>query len=207
MSGYELHYFNVRAKGEVGRLALSAANFEFKDLRHTREQWLEIKASGKPPLGQMPFIVTPEGKTLAQSDAILKYICKKGGLSPTDPWDEAVADQICGGVDDLRLAVVKAHFEKDEAKKEELRKEFLETTLPARLANYDALLKGIYFMGDKLTYADITFFDFFNGFMNNGAPTVPDCLSKFPRLVAHYEKVLENAGIKAWVERRPKTDF
>ena len=44
MSGYELHYFNVRARGEVGRLALSAANFEFKDLRHTREQWLEIKA-------------------------------------------------------------------------------------------------------------------------------------------------------------------
>ena len=44
MSGYEFHYFNVRARGEVGRLALSAANFEFKDLRHTREQWLEIKA-------------------------------------------------------------------------------------------------------------------------------------------------------------------
>ena len=27
----------------------------------------------------MPFIVTPEGKILAQSGAILKYICKKGG--------------------------------------------------------------------------------------------------------------------------------
>ena len=35
--------------------------------------------AGRPPLGQMPFIVTPEGKTLAQSGAILKYICKKGG--------------------------------------------------------------------------------------------------------------------------------
>ena len=35
--------------------------------------------------------------------------------------------------------------------KEELRKEFLETTLPARLANYDALLKGTYFMGDKVS--------------------------------------------------------
>jgi len=27
----------------------------------------------------MPFIVTPEGKVLAQSAAIMKYICKKGG--------------------------------------------------------------------------------------------------------------------------------
>ncbi len=27
----------------------------------------------------MPFIVTPEGKVLAQSGAIMKYICKQGG--------------------------------------------------------------------------------------------------------------------------------
>ena len=35
--------------------------------------------AGRPPLGQMPYIVTPEGKTLAQSGTIMKYICKKGG--------------------------------------------------------------------------------------------------------------------------------
>ena len=36
-------------------------------------------SAGRPPLGQMPFIVTPEGKILAQSGTIMKYICKKGG--------------------------------------------------------------------------------------------------------------------------------
>ena len=36
-------------------------------------------SAGRPPFGQMPFIVTPEGKTLAQSSTITKYICKKGG--------------------------------------------------------------------------------------------------------------------------------
>ena len=36
-------------------------------------------SAGRPPLGQMPYIVTPEGKTLAQSGTITKYICKKGG--------------------------------------------------------------------------------------------------------------------------------
>ena len=36
-------------------------------------------SAGRPPLGQMPFIVTPEGITLAQSGTIMKYICKKGG--------------------------------------------------------------------------------------------------------------------------------
>ena len=36
-------------------------------------------SAGRPPLGQMPYMVTPEGKTLAQSGTITKYICKKGG--------------------------------------------------------------------------------------------------------------------------------
>ena len=36
--------------------------------------------AGRPPLGQMPFLVTPERKILAQSGAIMKYICKKSGI-------------------------------------------------------------------------------------------------------------------------------
>ena len=35
--------------------------------------------AGRSPLGQMPFLITPEGKILGQSGAIMKYICKKGG--------------------------------------------------------------------------------------------------------------------------------
>ena len=34
---------------------------------------------GRSPFGQMPFIVTPEGKTVGQSVTIMKYICKIGG--------------------------------------------------------------------------------------------------------------------------------
>ena len=35
--------------------------------------------AGRPPFGQMPFLVTPEGKVLAQSVTLMKYICKKAG--------------------------------------------------------------------------------------------------------------------------------
>ena len=41
-----------------------------------------IISAGRPPLGQMPFLVTPEGKILGQSGAIMKYICKKAGKPP-----------------------------------------------------------------------------------------------------------------------------
>ena len=39
------------------------------------------------------------------------------GLSPDDSFDEAVADMITDSVTDIKNAVIKAHFEKDEAKK------------------------------------------------------------------------------------------
>ena len=41
-----------------------------------------IISAGRPPLGQMPFLVTPEGKILGQSAAIMKYICRKAGKPP-----------------------------------------------------------------------------------------------------------------------------
>ena len=41
-----------------------------------------IISAGRPPLGQMPFLVTPEGKILGQSGAIMKYICRKAGKPP-----------------------------------------------------------------------------------------------------------------------------
>ena len=42
--------------------------------------------AGRSPLGQMPFLVTPEGKILGQSGAIMKYICKKGGKQNYIPY-------------------------------------------------------------------------------------------------------------------------
>ena len=58
-----------------------------------------------------------------------------------------------------------------------------------------------------MTYADITFFDLNNGFLGGGKPEVPEHLSKYPNLAENYKRVLDVPGIKAWVEKRPKTDF
>ncbi|XP_078384007.1 hematopoietic prostaglandin D synthase-like [Oculina patagonica] len=206
MSGYKCYYFNVRGRAEICRLSFAAANIEFEDIRLTSEEWAKEKASGRSPFGQMPFIVTPEGKALGQSGAIMKYICRQGGLCPADLFDEAVADMITDGVTDLYKGMVKIHYEKDETKKEELKKEFIETTLPTRLGQFDALLKGPFFLGDKLTYADITFFDISNNFMWRGKPGDPEHLQKYPKLLEHYKRVRDVPGIKAWLEKRPESE-
>ena len=59
----------------------------------------------------------------------------------------------------------------------------------------------------QLTYADISFFDFFNNFLAKGKETVPKELDNYPLLVDHYNRVLNVPEIKAWVEKRPKSDF
>ncbi|XP_073252278.1 probable glutathione S-transferase 5 [Porites lutea] len=212
MSGYKLFYFPVRAAGEKCRLAFAAAKIDYEDIRLEGEEWAKEKASGRPPLGQMPFIVTPEGKILAQSSTIMKYICKKGGLCPANSFDEATADMISDGVVDLVLQFVKIYYEKDETKKEELKKEFYGTTLPPRLEKYEALLKNRdegkgFFLGEKLSYADITFFDFFNNFQSKGKEDVPGELEKFPLLVEHYKRVLNVPEINEWVKKRPVTEY
>ena len=48
------------------------------------------------------------------SNYILIYL---SGLTPSDSFDEAQADMIVDGVEDLRVAMVKAHFQKDEEEK------------------------------------------------------------------------------------------
>ena len=45
------------------------------------------------------------------------FLINLPGLSPSDSFDEAVADMIHDGVNDLRSLLLKAHFEKDEAAK------------------------------------------------------------------------------------------
>ncbi|XP_073252274.1 probable glutathione S-transferase 5 [Porites lutea] len=212
MSGYKLFYFQSRAGGEKCRLAFAAAKIDYEDIRVPVEEWPKEKASGRPPLGQMPYIVTPEGKTLAQSGTIMKYICKKGGLCPADSFDEATADMITDGVNDLFQPLSNIYHEKDETKKEEIRKEFYGTTLPARLEKFEALLKNRdegkgFFVGEKLSYADITFFDFFNNFHAKGKEDVPGELEKFPLLVEHYKRVLNVPEINEWVKKRPVSEF
>ena len=58
------------------------------------------------------------GKPVVAKPWFLNYILiYLSGLSPSDSFDEAQADMILGGVDDLRGAMVKAHFQKDEEEK------------------------------------------------------------------------------------------
>lgn len=50
-----------------------------------------------------------------------------------------------------------------------------------------------------MTYADIAVF--------NVCDTYYSYITDYPELKAHHERVAEVPGIKAWLEKRPKTDL
>uniref|UniRef100_UPI003980064F glutathione S-transferase family protein n=1 Tax=Salmonella sp. s54925 TaxID=3159674 RepID=UPI003980064F len=63
-----------------------------------------------------------------------------------------------------------------------------------------------FFFGEKITYADINFFCFVNGYIGAGELAVPEIMSKFPELTKLYNGVMNEPKILAYLKKRPPTD-
>src|SRR5207253_1774683 len=113
---YKLTYFDAAtSRGEECRLALHVAGLPFEDERLTRDQWAARKAS--TPFGALPVLVT-DGRQLAQSNAILRFIGSQHGLHPVEPFEAALHESLMCAVEDLRTRMGPIIRIKDEAVKQ-----------------------------------------------------------------------------------------
>ena len=97
-----LIYFDIPGKAEAIRLCAAVAGVPLEDVRVTREEFAEMKAKGELPYGQVPALDVGEGKFLAQSSAILRYVGTIGGLHPaSDPLAAARIDAIVAEEEDM----------------------------------------------------------------------------------------------------------
>ena len=91
-----LRYFAIHGMAARVRLAALVGNVPMQDHRLSRSDFDELKAAGKLPYGQVPLleIFTAAGDVtfLPQSGAILRFICRLGGLHPSDAVQAAVVD-------------------------------------------------------------------------------------------------------------------
>lgn len=210
MPSYKLYYFHVRARAEPTRLIFAQGAVPFEDIRVTGEEWQKLKSSGKLPFGQVPILEIDGQCILAQSNAIARFVAEEVGLAPTSALGKAQADQIVDAVEDLFRNFPKIRWEKDEAVKEALKKELFDNKLPQQLKYFEQLLKSNnggegYFVGNKLTYADICFFNVCNSNLAHGKAEIPDELSGFPLLLQLYKKVLNEPKILSWVKTREES--
>jgi len=200
---YKLSYFNVRARAEPIRFIFALKEIPYEDHRIERPDWPAIKE--KHPWGQLP-ILEVNGKVMAQSMAITRYLARKYDLVGANELESAKCDEYVDAISDLRANWRSFFFETDEPKREIAKKEFLENQVPKCFAKFEAILRsngnGEFLVGNQLTWADLTIahtIEFFGDTMQ------ADILSPFPALKKFKEGVYNVPNIKNWIAKRPKT--
>ncbi|XP_066289583.1 glutathione S-transferase 1-like isoform X1 [Branchiostoma lanceolatum] len=202
MPNYKLIYFEARGRAEPARLLFAAGGLQYDDVRLTREQWKELKP--KTPMGQLP-ILEVDGTEICQSKAIARLIAKEVGMAGKTPLEQARADMIADTVDELAAPCQTFYTLADRNKAEVLKKEFVEKTLPRAVALFEkfASAEG-YFVGNSLTWADVTFF----AFMDWVITAIPgDHLKGCENLKKVMDNVSSNQGIVKYLKERPETPY
>ncbi|RCN48923.1 glutathione S-transferase protein [Ancylostoma caninum] len=206
MVHYKLTYFDGRGAAEIIRQVFVLAGQDYEDVRLSHEEWPKHKA--QMPFGQMP-VLEVDGKQLAQSLAIVRFIARKFGFAGKCLFEEALVDSIADQhkdfINEIRPFLrVSMGFEQGDLEK--LAKEIY---LPAREKFFGFMTKFLkesksgYLVGDSLTFADL----YLAETSSELAKKIPATYDGFPEVKAHAEKVRSNPALKKWIETRPVTKF
>nr|XP_012217369.1 PREDICTED: uncharacterized protein LOC105669156 [Linepithema humile] len=202
MPTYKVTYFNITGLGEPIRYLLSQSGIKFEDVRLTFDEWPKHKPN--TPLGQLP-VLEIDGQKYPQSKAISRFIAKKGNLYGSDDIEALEIDATVETIDDLRVALSTYYWEQDAALKAKL-KETADQKLPFLLEKLEAQVKsnGGHFVRGKLSWADLLWAAYceYLSVVLAGDPN-----KDHPELKKLVEKVRALPNIKAYIEKRPKTEL
>ena len=153
-----LYYFAGRGKADQIRWLLAASEITFaQKVITSREQFLKM-AERQLPFGQLPLLQI-DGLELVQSQAIVRYIARRGNLCGNNSRDEVKCDMIAETCNDILSQALQAPFRKNDGKEQ------AETHLKAMRVHWEkfgsrleaviAANGGAFMVGNELTYADI----------------------------------------------------
>uniref|UniRef100_A0A914D361 glutathione transferase n=1 Tax=Acrobeloides nanus TaxID=290746 RepID=A0A914D361_9BILA len=193
----------------MSRLILHYANVPFEDVRITKDDWANYK--NKTPFGKMP-VLEVDGKPLAQSFTIARFLARKHGLAGKDDWESAQIDAIADFMKDFATecrpyfrpyGVVSGRIEGD---KDKLYDEVFKLCMDKSMPILEKLLKesGSGFV----VQSGVCWIDFF---IANAVESMEgfaaDLLGNYKELLAHKERVYSLPQIKTYIASRPKTPF
>ncbi|KAK2584871.1 hypothetical protein KPH14_002468 [Odynerus spinipes] len=167
----------------------------------TREDWPKIKPT--TPFGQVPMLEI-DGKRIAQSVAICRFLAKKCNLVGKDDLEALEIDATVDTIHDVRAKLAAYHYEEN-AETKAAKLKVANEVVPFVLERLDTQVKnnGGYFVAGALSWADLTFvalLDYLN-FMYKS-----DLIEKYDNLKALKQKVLDIPAIKDWVAKRPESE-
>jgi len=146
----KLSYFNIKGKGEPIRLLCAYAGLELEDHRFaSRQEFVDLKESGKIIFGQVPLLEVDGKHQLVQTAAILRYLSKLAKLYPEN--DLILAAKVDAALDqetDAFMGVTVATYHQrfgipmDDELKEKSYTLMSDEILVRHLGNLEKLLKS-----------------------------------------------------------------
>jgi len=201
---YKLIYFDFRARAEPIRLIFALADVPYEDFRIIRSEWDQEKKDSMP-WGQLP-VLEVNGKRLAQSSAICRYLARKFNLTGSDEFEAAKCDELVDAMMDLRTEWKAFFWEPDQERQAVLKKTLTEVSFPKFFAKFEKIVEssdGEFLLGKTVTWADLHIahnLEFYRDTVQK------ECLDGYPNLQKFSASVFNIPRIKAWVEKRPKSD-
>ena len=154
----------------------------------------------------MPLLEV-DGRKIGGSLVIARFLAERFGLAGEGDIQKAEIAAAVDAISDVGTEIMKVHFEKDEAKKDELKKKFFEK-LPEKLGNFEEQIKRNAAPGGWLFTQNVTWCDFLLVLTVEWlVKMAPDALKDFPGVSKLVDNVNNLPNIKKWIEERPKTAF
>ncbi len=201
-----LTYFDFDgSRGEVARLVMRVGGIAFEDRRIARNDWSALR--DKMPYQALP-VLEVDGKVIAQSNTINRYLGKLAGLYPKDDWQAALVDEVMDAVEDISTRIGSTFTLAGEAK-QKAREALAAGSLAHFLRQFEARLKaggGEWFVENRLTVADLKCYLFVRWLKAGVLDHIPaDIVEQHaPLLAKHLERVENHPEVAAYYAARKK---
>jgi len=207
MPSYKIIYFNGKGRAELSRLILTAAGEKFEDSRIDFGTWGTLKPN--TPWGGVP-ILEVDGKQLAQSNTMARYLARKFKLNGSGDWEEALNDSALDATEDIFSCVSKVMKSAPAVKEEETRK-LREEVLPKSFAAFEKYISqngqnGHVVGKSGLSLADIALYNIIDQLITHKHFSEGD-LDKYPKSKEVYEQVRNHQKLADYIKNRPPTPF
>jgi len=195
-------------RAEVLRVSLYISNTPFKDIRISREEFINMIKTGflpngkKVPFHQLP-VIEVDGKIIGQTGAIARYCGKISNLYSDDNINAAKIDQVIDAATDITNLVSPTIREKDVQKKLQDRLLLKNKLLPRWFKYLENILSeetSEWFVENKMTIADIAIWRLLGWLSSgiiDGIPTT--IVDNYPKLKNIHYKVHHHPKVQKWM--------
>ena len=195
-------------RAEVLRVSLYISNTPFKDIRISREEFINMIKTGflpngkKVPFHQLP-VIEVDGKIIGQTGAIARYCGKISNLYSDDNINAAKIDQVIDAATDITNLVSPTIREKDVQKKLQDRLLLKNKLLPRWFKYLENILSeetSDWFVENKMTIADIAIWRLLGWLSSgiiDGIPTT--IVDNYPKLKNIHYKVHHHPKVQEWM--------